>query len=108
MTETRPKQVVVANGINFSRVVVFSQYTNEHLMKKLLQTAAFCLLVVGTVCAQEVTKKEAIKTTKIAQKNAKQLQKEAKQTGSTSDKKDADKTLDAAKRAEKQAKKNTK
>lgn len=60
-----------------------------------------------SVSAQEVTKKEAVKTTKMAQKKAKQLQKDAKQMGSSSDQKEADKTLDAAKRAERQARKNT-
>lgn len=81
--------------------------TDQHLMKNLLKVAALSLLLVGTAKAQEVTKKEAVKTTKIAQKNAKQLQKQANQTGSSTDQKDADKTMDAAKRAKKQAKKNT-
>jgi hypothetical protein len=76
-------------------------------MKQLLQAAALGLLIMGTALAQGVTKQEAVKTTKIAQKNARRLQKEAKQTGSPSAQKQADKTLDAAKRAEKQAKKNT-
>lgn len=76
-------------------------------MKTLCQAIALVLLVVGAASAQEVTKQEAVKTTKIAQQKAKHLQQEAKQTGSQSAKKDADKTLDAAKRAEKQAKKNT-
>lgn len=76
-------------------------------MKMIVQAAVLTLLVIGTAGAQGVAKQEAIKTTKMAQKNARLLQKEAKQTGSLSAQKDADKTLDAAKRAEKQAKKNS-
>ena len=76
-------------------------------MKNSLFAAAFALLIAGAASAQDVTKKEAVKTTKMAQDNAKQLQTEAKKSGSKTEKKDADKTMDAAKRAEKQAKKNT-
>ena len=76
-------------------------------MKNAHKAVALALLLAGTVSAQDVTKKEAVKTTKIAQQNAKQLQKDAKTSGSKSDQKDAAKTLDAAKRAEKQAKKNS-
>lgn len=68
---------------------------------------ALMLLISGAVVAQDATQKAAIKTTKMAQQNAKQLQKQAKQSGDKTQKADADKTLDAAKRAEKQAKKNT-
>lgn len=75
-------------------------------MKNALTAAVLTLFLTGAVSAQSITKKEAIKTTKIAQANAKQLQKEAEKSGSKTDKKDADKTLNAAKRAEKQAKKN--
>ena len=75
-------------------------------MKTLLSAVAISLFFVGTACAQEVTKQDAVKTTKIAQHKAKQRQKEANQTGSQAAKQDADKTLDVAKRAEKQAKKN--
>lgn len=77
-------------------------------MKNALYSLALALLVAGSAAAQEVTKKEAVKTTKIAQSKAKDLQTEAKKSGSKTEKKDADKTMDAAKRAEKQAKKNTK
>lgn len=76
-------------------------------MKTVRQVTALALLLIGTASAQGVTKQEAVKTTKMAQTKAKQLQKEASQTGSPSAQKDADKTLNAAKRAEKQAKKNT-
>lgn len=74
-------------------------------MKKQLGTALLALMV-GTLSAQGVTQKEAVKTTKIAQKNAQQMQKSAQKSGSQSQKAMADKTADAAKRAEKQAKKN--
>lgn len=76
-------------------------------MKKQLGTALLAL-VVGALSAQAqgVTQKEAVKTTKIAQKNAKQMQVSAQKSGSQSQKAMADKTADAAKRAEKQAKKN--
>lgn len=75
-------------------------------MKNRQYAMLLMLLVAGSVSAQEVTKKEGVKTTKIAQKNAKQLQKEAKKSGSKTEERDANKTMDAAKRAEKQAKKN--
>lgn len=75
-------------------------------MKTLITAAAMVLLLSGTAPAQDVPKKDAVKTTKIAQENAKQLQKSAKKSGSKVEQQDADKTLNAAKRAEKQAKKN--
>lgn len=75
-------------------------------MKIALYAVAVTLLVVGTAVAQEVPKKEAVKTMKIAQENAGQLQKVAKKSGSKTQQRDADKTMDAAKRAEKQTKKN--
>ena len=75
-------------------------------MKNAFYVVAFALLVAGTAIAQEVPKKEAVKTTKIAQANAKQLQKDAKKSGSKIEQRDANKTMDAAKRAEKQAKRN--
>jgi len=75
-------------------------------MKNVIYAVAFALLVAGTATAQEAPKKEQVKTTKIAQKNAKQLQKMAKKSGSKTRQRDADKTMDAAKRAEKQARKN--
>lgn len=75
-------------------------------MKNAFYAVTFALLVAGTATAQEVPKKEAVKTTKIAQSNAKQLQKDAKKSGSKTEQRDADKTMNAAKRAEKQTKKN--
>lgn len=75
-------------------------------MKNAFYAVTIALLVAGTAVAQEVPKKEQVKTTKIAQENAKQLQKMAKKSGSKTQQRDADKTMDAAKRAEKQAKKN--
>lgn len=75
-------------------------------MKNALYAAVVTLLMAGTVSAQEGAKKEQVKTTKIAQKNAKELQKDAKKSGSKTEQRDAAKTMDAAKRAEKQVKKN--
>lgn len=75
-------------------------------MKNALYAVAFALLLTATATAQDVPKKDAVRTTKIAQDNAKQLQKEAKKSGSKTQQRDADKTMDAAKRAEKQVKKN--
>lgn len=74
-------------------------------MKKIMYTVAVVLLASGAMMAQDDTKKEGVKTTKIAQENAKQLQKDAKKSGSKSEQQAADKTMNAAKRAEKQAKK---
>ena len=76
-------------------------------MKNVIYVLAIALLVAGETTAQEVPKKEAVKTTKIAQKNARQLQKLAQKSGSKTQQRDADKTMDAAKRAEKQAMKNS-
>lgn len=75
-------------------------------MKKLVSAVAFVLLLVSVGSAQDVKQKDAVKTTKVAQKNARQMQKDAEKSGSSSQKAMADKTMDAAKRAEKQAKKN--
>ncbi len=76
-------------------------------MKNALYAGALALLMAATATAQEVTKKEGVKTTKIAQDKAAKLQNEAKKSGSKTEQRAADKTMDAAKRAEKQAKKNT-
>lgn len=75
-------------------------------MRTLLSILALSLLLGSTTWAQAVTKREAVKTTKIAKKKAKQLQKDADSTGNQPARQEADKTLDAAKRAQKQAKKN--
>jgi Sec-independent protein translocase protein TatA len=75
------------------------------VMKKGMSIAIVALLLAGAASAQDATRKEGVKTTKIAQENAKQLQKEAKKSGSKSEQQAADKTMNAAKRAEKQAKK---
>lgn len=76
-------------------------------MKQTLYTVAFALLFLGTAPAQDVTKKEAVKTTKMAKENAKELKKEAKKAGNEAEAEGADASKKAAKEAKKQAKKNT-
>ncbi len=76
-------------------------------MKQLMCAVALTLLVASGVAAQDVTRKEAVKTTKIAKDKAKDMKQDAKATGNKAKEEGADQSLKAAKEAKKQAKKNT-
>ncbi|GAB3548963.1 hypothetical protein [Spirosoma fluminis] len=75
-------------------------------MKYLMYVAACTLLLASDALAQDVTRKEAVKTTKIVEEKAKGMKQDARATGNKVKEEEAEQSSKAAKEAKEQAKRN--